>query len=161
MSLPLGMQVVLLFDQMPQRMASVAMPPIPRAPKFDGRLSRKGGYCWMSELDLESLRFWHGKKSEPGKPEFAEKDAKTAKELGYWIAWRMGEPQAIWRGERNRQPAQAKAPSREPDVHPWEPRGGSSSAPAAASDSDYFSGGDDSDGSASGGNGNGSSEYGF
>lgn len=155
LSLPVGIALGVIYDQMPKRMAEVAKPPIPRPPKFDSKLSRKGGFCWMSEMDLDSLRYWHGKKSQGGKPEFAEKDAKTTKELSYWIAWRLAEPTTAWRGERFRQPAVAAPPSRDPAIHPWEKRGdsGSQGAEQSESDGDYFGGGSES--SASG------NEYGF
>jgi hypothetical protein len=154
LGLPTGIALGVLYDQMPQRMATVPKPPIPRPPKFDGKLSRKGGFCWMSEMDLDSLRYWHGKKSQGGKPEFADKDAKTTKELAYWIAWRLADPTTVWRGERFRVAVVAAPPSRDPAIHPWEKRG--EQAPASGStesDSDYFSGGSADD--------NNSNEYGF
>lgn len=144
LALPVGIALGVIYDQMPQRMASVPAPPIPRPPKFDSKLSRKGGFCWMSEMDLNSLRYWHGKKSQGGNPEFAEKDAKIAKDLAFWIAWRLAEPTSVWRGERFRQPAVANAPSREPTIFPWEKRGEPSqrSHDQGESDADYFGGSD-------------------
>jgi len=128
-ALPPGIALGLIYD-VSQRIAALPVPPTVRPPKFDGRLSRKGGYCWMSEMDLGSLRYWFARKSEPGKPEFAEKDAKTAKELGYWIAWRTADPAAAWSGERNREPARGAPPSRDPQLHQWEPK---AAAPAPSS----------------------------
>lgn len=159
LALPVGVALGVIYDQMPQRMSTVPRPPVPRPPKFDSKLARKGGYCWMSEMDIDSLRFWHGRKSQGGKPEYADKDAKTVRDLAFWIAWRLAEPLTIWKGERFKVPAVAAPPSREPTVHPWEKRG--ESAPASSggsgSDEDYFGGGGD-DGSPSGG---ASNEYGF
>lgn len=140
LSLPTGVALGILYDQMPQRMATVPVPQVPRAPKFDNRISRKGGFCWMSEMDLSGLRYWHGKKSEGGgDPKYAEKDAKTVSQLAYWIAYRTADPTSAWHGERNRQPTRAAAPSSQPQIHPWEPR---NDAPAltSATDDDYGGG---------------------
>jgi hypothetical protein len=137
LALPLGMQTAILFDQMPQRMAALQAPRVPLPPKFDGRVSRKGGYCWMSEMDLSGLQYWHGRKSEDTKPEFADRNAKDLKALSYWIEWRTADPQSTWSGERNRQPVRAKPPSRDPEIHQWEPKNTNNSAPS----SDDYSGG--------------------
>lgn len=120
LSLPVGIALGVLYDQMPQRMATVTVPQIPRSPKFDGRVSRKGGYCWMSEMDLSGLQYWLGRKQQDTKPEYAERNEKDVKALSFWIAWRTADPQSAWHGERNRQPVRAKHPSRDPELHQWE-----------------------------------------
>lgn len=144
LALPIGMQTAILFDQMPQRMASLPAPRVPLPPKFDGRVGRKGGFCWMSEMDLSGLQYWHGRKSQDTNPEYADRNAKDLKALEYWIQYRIADPQSAWYGERNRQPTRAKPPSRDPEIHPWEKR---DAAPQAStntqpgSDDDYFGGG--------------------
>ena len=147
LALPLGMQTAILFDQMPQRMASLPLPRVPLPPKYDGRVSRKGGFCWMREMDLSGLQYFHSRKQQGSKPEYAERDAKDLKSLAYWIEWRITDPQSAWYGERNRQPTRAKPPSRDPEIHAWEKRADSppSTGQQTGTDEDYFGGGDTED----------------
>jgi hypothetical protein len=123
-ALPLPIALGVLFD-IAHKLADVPMPDIPRSPKYDGRLSRGSkGYCWMSEMDLESLQWWHAKTTESASRggQYAEKDAKTAATLGKWIAWRTVAPDATWRGTRGDTAATGQPPSREPQLHQWEER---------------------------------------
>lgn len=93
-------------------------PRLAKPPKYDSRIGRKDGVCWASECDLEGLRFWHKRAVESTNPEHAERNAKEAKALSYWIAYREQQPTAIWSGERNREQVTAKAPSGKPEVYP-------------------------------------------
>lgn len=126
-SLPPGLALGVLFDLFEDGLKDVPRPPIPSAPKYDSRVPRKRGeYCWASEMLLADLIFWwkrfDASAQEDG--QHAEKDAKNAKTLEYWIKWRRAFPTETWRGERNRQPVRAFAPSREPELHAWERQGG-------------------------------------
>ncbi len=149
-SLPASIALGLLYDLVPA-LADVPAPRIPKAPKYDRKLSRKGGfYCWASELNLESLEFWHRKnvKSAAEGGPFADKNAKEAKELGYWVAYRRACPAETWSGERNRVKVRAEPPSREPALHAWEKKGEAAPAQSGGgggfADADY-GGGDDPD----------------
>lgn len=118
----------------------------PMAPKFDQKLRTKGGYMWASECSLRELEYQHGFLTRPGKPEYAEKNAKAAKGVSFWLEWRRAFPSEVWSGERNRVQCTAAPPRGKPQVHPWEDR----DAPAPAqstplpSFSDDEGGGDDS-----------------
>lgn len=121
--LPLSMQVARIVDALPPDMLARVLqgeaPKVPRSPKYDYKLWRKGGYCWASEMNLDSLRYWHKKAAESAVSggQYADKDAKKAKQLDYWIAWREVEPDARWRGERDHDVVTAAAPSRDPEIH--------------------------------------------
>lgn len=95
-----------------------------RPPKYDQIMYRKDGVMWASECDAEGLRFWHKRAAESADSgsQYAEKDAKLAKSLAYWITWREQNPTAIWTGERNRQPTTARAPQGKPEVYPRDAR---------------------------------------
>lgn len=102
-------------------------PQVPRPPRFDRRIYQRKGYQWASEMDLRGLQFWQGRYAEGAAREgnqYAEKDAKSVKELGYWIAWRRVEPNAVWSGERDREQVTASAPHAKPFVYErQQPRG--------------------------------------
>jgi hypothetical protein len=100
------------------------VPRAPRSPKYDFRIRRKGGYAWASETDLDGLRFWCGKYKESAESgsQWAEKDAKNAEKLGYWIAWRECFPKDAWQGQRNDDQVTAAVPSHKPHIHEWEPK---------------------------------------
>lgn len=130
-ALPLPIALGVLYD-VARKLADVPMPDVPRSPKYDGRLSRGSkGYCWMSEMDLESLQWWHTKTSESSANggQYAEKDGKTAANLAKWIAWRTVAPDATWHGTRGDVSVNAKPPSREPELHQWEERAPAGPAP--------------------------------
>jgi hypothetical protein len=104
-----------------------------RAPKFDTSIIRKGGMVqYASETDLAGLIFWKGRADEPpSDPKYAESNAKQSKALSYWISYRQAEPNAVWSGERNRQPVTARPPSAKPETYPrGEPQ---TSAPMSSS----------------------------
>jgi hypothetical protein len=162
-ALPPAIALGVIFDAMPG-LASAGVPQLPRSQKYDGKLSRKGGtYCWMSEMNLESLIYWENLKrtSSTNGSQWAEKDKKTADALAYWVGWRRVFPTEPWSGMRNDERVTAAPPSRDPALHQWDGsgrrNGGGTSkptesyddgpaAPAAAnySDADYGgAGGDD------------------
>jgi hypothetical protein len=91
-----------------------------RPPKFDTSIARRGGMVqYASELTLADLIFWKERAEEPPRdPKYAAANAKQAKALGYWIAYREAKPDERWRGERNRVTITAKAPSSEPATYP-------------------------------------------
>jgi hypothetical protein len=160
-ALPPSIALGLLFDALPQ-LASVELPQLPRPQKYDGKLSRRGGqFCWLSEMNLESLIFWEKTKRESAEKggQYAEKDRKTADALAYWVKWRRVFPNEPWSGLRNDVRVTAAPPSRDPKLYSWDDvkrNGGGASAPAddgygAApagngqyGEDDYGSSGDDS-----------------
>lgn len=121
-SLPLAMALAALYDAVPA-LASVPAPEVPRMPRFDSPLSRKGGtFCWMSEMELESLTWWRDKKRESAQQggQYAEKDEKTATRLDYWIKYRQVEPLKPYVGERNHRHETGAVPSASPKMHSWD-----------------------------------------
>jgi hypothetical protein len=129
---------------LPQELARIDAPKTPRPPKYDLRISRKGGYQWASETDLEGLRWWLNRfevsAAEGG--QYSDKDAKRAEKLRYWVDWRECYPDTPWSGQRNDEPCKASAPVAKPAVHEWEPRGHLPLTPRG--DAQEEPGGDDS-----------------
>jgi hypothetical protein len=125
-ALPVAVQVRLLVQvlKLGDKLAGLEAPKVPRSPKYDARISRKGGYQWASETDLEGLRWWFNRftASAADGGQYSEKDAKRAEKLAYWVAWREVAPDARWTGQRNDEVATAAAPSSKPKVHEWEER---------------------------------------
>ena len=121
LSLPPRLALAQLWDalKLDDVLGRVEAPKPPRSPKYDLRMYRKGGHCWASEMTLDSLQFWHqlAVESSQSGSQYAEKDAKKAKNLERWIAWREVEPDAVWQGERDDRATTAAAPSRNPDIH--------------------------------------------
>lgn len=123
-------------------LAHVEAPKVPRSPKYDMKLPKKGGYVWASELALENLQ-WYLQTALEGaeKPDnqYAEKDAKRAEKLRYWVEWRLTEPSKPWRGERgfddDAHQVTAEAPSHQPQWHEWDNRARANAVAAAAYDS--------------------------
>jgi hypothetical protein len=143
-ALPLSLALGAIYDAIPS-LASAQAPQLPRAQKYDTRLTRKGGtYCWLSEMSLESLVYWEKLKrtSAESGGEFAEKDRKLATTLAYWVTWRQVFPNDRWHGKRGEESVTADPPSRDPALYEWGPRGGGSrhqteredSPPPAAAD---------------------------
>lgn len=108
-----------------EELRDMEAPKVPRAPKYDMRISRKGGYQWASETDLESLKFWRERFNSNAQEggQYAERDGKKAQKLEYWVSWREACPDAIWSGQRNDDVVTAKAPTGKPQIHEWEERG--------------------------------------
>jgi hypothetical protein len=151
-ALPPSLALGLLWDVLERNhivsgLQSTEAPKPARSPKYDQAIFRKNGITFASEYDLEGLRFWHAQKQQGAESggQYADKDAKSAKALSYWIAWREQNPGAVWSGERNRQQVTAKPPQAKPEVYPRD--GARGAAPSEAttqySDSDY--GSDDND----------------
>jgi len=116
------------------------------APKFDTSIARKGGMVqYASETDLDGLIFWKARAEEPPTdPKYAESNAKQAKALGYWIAYRRANPDAIWVGQRSNQEVTAEPPSNRPATYTRQPySGGSTSSAAPSSSSDPYDETDD------------------
>lgn len=157
--LPVGLQLRVLFEVLTKMtpkaeatLGAISKPMVPRSPKFDMRIYRKGGFQWASETNLESLQFWHKRAEESvaAGGEYAEKNEKQAKQLKYWLDYRTAEPNAPWSGERDRENVTSAAPSGKPRVHESNgPRGRPKpddegpSGGGGYSDQDYGSGGED------------------
>lgn len=120
-TLPASVALGILWDvaKLGDRLGNRDAPRAPMSPKFDAPIYRSNGIQWASETDVEGLRFWHQrylKDAESG-GEYAAKDAKKAKAIGFWIEWRAAYPSAIWTGERFREVVTAKPPSNKPAVY--------------------------------------------
>lgn len=128
-SLPVSVALRVLLEgsqKLKGIVANTEKPRSPMPPRFDRRLSRKGGqYVWASESSLESLTFWLGKNREGAQNggEYAERNAKEAEQLERWVTWRTWFPSEIWTGTRgNNEGVRAAAPSKSPKLYQWEPR---------------------------------------
>ena len=121
--LPVGVALGLLYDATPG-LASVQAPELVRPPKYDGRIFRKGGFVWMSEMLADDLRWWHGKKLESanGDGKYADSDRKTVGILDKWIAWREQNPSECWSGTRGDDTVTASQPSKAPVLRQSEGR---------------------------------------
>jgi len=121
MGLPPSVALGLLWDALgcETLLAGVEKPKPAFPPKYDLKVYRKNGWNWASELPLETLLFWCGKAKESadGGGPYAEKDRKKVESLQRWIAWRLAEPTARWKGERNNSVVTAAEPSRDPKLY--------------------------------------------
>lgn len=137
-ALALSVLVDALGEKVAERLADMKLPKVPRAPRFDAKVNRKGGFMYASEMDLESLIWWKNRfetsAADGGK--YASKDAKRADQLAYWIEWRRVCPTERWTGQRNDEVATAAAPSGKPAVHEWEDRGQVPLSPKREADDD-------------------------
>lgn len=120
-NLPLRLALRVIWAAASSRLRDMPAPEVPRPPRYDGKLGRKGGFVWMSEITLESLEWWHDQKSKGADEggQYAEQNRKTAAALDKWIEWRRLFPNEIWCGTRGEDRATAAAPSREPQLHAW------------------------------------------
>jgi hypothetical protein len=124
LSLPAPVALRILFDCLDEDTSAAVLakekPKLPLPPKFDQVIFRKEGVMYASECDREGLAFWHKRSLESAAKggQYAEKDAKTRDSLARWMAWREVYPDAVWSGERDREPVVAKAPSSKPTVYP-------------------------------------------
>lgn len=135
-SLPVPLALGVLWDIAQPKLEAIEMPIVPRSPKYDDRFSRKKGFfCWVSEMALDDLTWWRGKKAESAAAgtEWAEKDAKWVAKLDKWIEWRRLFPYETWSGTRGNARATAAPPSKDAALHAWGPRGASTSAPVESS----------------------------
>lgn len=130
--------------QVMRELQAMELPKVPRSPKYDMRISRKGGYQWASETDLDGLRWWRDRfrSSAADGGQYAEKDEKRADKLEYWVSWREACPDATWTGQRNDDVKTARPPSAKPVVYEWEER--RDKPLRSRSDADDSDGGDDS-----------------
>lgn len=148
LALPPSLALALLWDNgFAPRLADAEAPKVPRPPKFDSAIYRKGGFQWASETELESLVYWHDRYAASAMEDskYADKDAKRAKALSYWIAWRRVLPFAAWSGERNHERVTAALPSYEPELHQTQPRGNADEALQPASQPSFDDGAEDDD----------------
>jgi len=105
------------------------VPQIPRPPKFDSILSRKGeneepGFIWASECDLNTL-FWYFNAAQSllADDPTHKWAAGAEKRLRYWVDWRQSFPNAVWRGVRGDEEVEAFPPSNRPQWHAKEFKG--------------------------------------
>jgi hypothetical protein len=151
MALPAALALGLLWDAgLDKRLATVEAPRAPRPPKYDMAIYRKGGIQWASEMDLSGLEWWQARYREGAASggEYAEKDAKRAEKMQYWIDWRRADPQAIWSGTRNDTAVTARAPLARPEVSPRDEPSAATTNTAPAQDfgpTDYSDPGGDDD----------------
>jgi hypothetical protein len=139
--LPLRLALGVIWDAIGAgRFEMLPIVQVPRPPKYDGRLTRKGGFWWLSEMDLNSLQFWCAKKKEGAASgsQWAEKDGKLAATMSKWIEWRTLFPNDVWSGVRGDDRATAAAPSREPALRQWDDNGSrrQNNAPPPSADDD-------------------------
>lgn len=132
--LPLKTALGILFDIAHAKIEQIPAPTLPRSPKYDDRLPRKGGFIWTSEMLLADLIWWREKKRESadGGGQYAEKDAKLVGKLDKWIEWRSLYPSETWSGTRGDDRATAAPPSKEPKLQPWGERTGNSGGQRAS-----------------------------
>jgi len=120
--LPAAIALGLVWDhlELERHLGGVEAPKPPRPPKYDQRIYRKDGLQYASETDLDGLTWWHARYAESGMGggQYAEKDAKNAERLAYWVAWRTVEPTKQWSGTRDDREVTAQAPSHKPTLYP-------------------------------------------
>lgn len=121
-ALPAPLALGLVYDMARAKLEPMDAPRAARPPKYDDRFPKKKGFfVWCSELDLNSLEWWRGKKAESvaAGTEWAEKDAKWVAKLDKWIEWRRLFPYEPWSGTRGEDRASGAPPSRDPKLYPW------------------------------------------
>lgn len=149
-SLPLRTALGVVYDLLAQQIERAAKPDVARPPKYDDRFPKKKGfYVWVSEMTLEDMTWWRGRKAESAASggQYAEKDAKWVAKFDKWIAWRQLFPSDVWSGTRGDDRATAAPPSRDPELHAWGNDGGGAASPPRSvssgggySDADYGGG---------------------
>lgn len=109
-----------------------------RSPKYDTALYGPNGLVsYASECSAKELRYQIGRAEQPPKDsKYAEKNAKQAKALRFFLAWREANPNALWTGERNRVTITAKAPLDKPERYARDALPEQDSAPAPSFDDD-------------------------
>lgn len=87
-----------------------------RAPQWDTQLpAGPGEVIYASECSAKELQYQISKANKPPKdPKWLEANQKRARALGYWLAYRQGNPSVCWSGSRNRVSVTAAAPSDRP-----------------------------------------------
>lgn len=91
-----------------------------QAPRYDFKISRKGGYQWASESDLEQLQFWCARFSNPTDPRWADRDKDRARKIEYWVRFREADPYSRWKGTRGNFEVTANQPTNKPTIFPWD-----------------------------------------
>jgi hypothetical protein len=112
----------IIYDLARPKLEPMPRPFVPRPPKFDDRFTRKRGqFCWVSEMTLDDIEWWRGKKAESadGGGQYAESDRKWVAKFDKWLEWRRLFPSEVWSGTRGDDRATAAPPSREPRLYPW------------------------------------------
>ncbi len=132
LALPPSLALRVLLEVAPglvEKLKPIAVPKVPRPPRYDFPIRRKDGTQWASETNIEGLTFWRDlyQKGAAKGGQYAAKDAKRAKQLDAFIAWRKADATSPWCGERNDEQITARPPSSYPRVYPRQEQ---SSAPA-------------------------------
>jgi hypothetical protein len=128
LSLPANVALGLLLDgsaKLKEIVESTEKPRSPLSPKFDRKVYRKGGFTYASEMSLENLTYWLGKKREGavGGGQYADKDAKDAEQLDRWVKYRSWFPNDPWTGTRgDSEGVRAAPPSKSPRIHATQPK---------------------------------------
>jgi hypothetical protein len=132
-SLPLRIALGLIYDMARAKLEPLPRLDVPKPPLYDGRLSKGGGFMWMSEMVLADLEWWARakKKSAESGGTYADKDRKTFETLTKWIAWRTLYPSDTWSGKRGDERVSAAPPSGNPRINEWGPRSDVKKKPAA------------------------------
>ncbi len=123
-ALPLGFKCDTLAKIMPGfagRIESLEVPKVPRAPKYDFKMWRRGGHQWASETSLEGLTYWRDLaiKSAASGGDYAEKDQKKADQLKFWTDYRQAFPETAVSLIRGDDQITAEAPVDKPRI--WTP----------------------------------------
>jgi hypothetical protein len=137
-ALPPAIALGLVYDMAKAKLEPMRCPDVPRPPKYDGRITRKGGeYSWLSEMLLKDLEWWFEarRKSASEGGQYAEQNAKQAKAIEQWILWRKLFPDTRWNGIRGEDRVTAALPSPEPTLHKWNGSGGGGRAGGTGSKS--------------------------
>lgn len=127
-ALPLAIALGLVWDIAGPKLKAMPAPKLPLPPKYDGRQSKDGGFCWFSEMALADLEYWRDKNAKGAADggQYADSNRKKAEVLGKWVEWRRVYPGAQWRGVRgdDKAPSTAARPSRDPTVNAWPDKDG-------------------------------------
>ncbi len=122
--LPPALAIKVLAQIMPcfaGRIESLEVPKVTRAPKYDFKIWRKGGFQWSSETSLEGLTYWRDLaiKSAASGGDYAEKDQKKADQLKFWTDYRQAFPETAVSLIRGDDQVTAEAPVDKPRI--WTP----------------------------------------
>lgn len=121
LALTIPEQLATIWQMLQEREIPISGPPAGGdAPKWDRSIPRKDGMVqWASECSAKELRYWIDQANKPPRdPKYAEANQKQAKALGYFLSWRLANPDALWTGERNKVQVTAAAPSDKPQQYP-------------------------------------------
>lgn len=119
LALPPSIQARVLFDELATDLAAVTAPTVTRSPKYDFKVYGKGGYTWASEMTLDDLN-WHLKRARESAAsggQWAEKDAKKARNLSLWATYRDTDPYGQVTTTRGEEVVAAATPKRFAQKH--------------------------------------------